>query len=323
LPRFYIRRALRLLPLLACILIVAIIVNRAFHPGYPDRPTQPAIVASAFYYANWFSVNRSPGLGFLGPTWSLSIEEQFYLFWPMLLIGLLALKPSRRTAALTISGATIVAILYRNWFWYRARPQPTFVDYYLKLTGRPPLTDRTEPGITRVYFGSDTRAHQLLLGCALAAVLLWLAPKITRRGIQVMKVVGVLAAIVMASFLLDYPHTSRAWLDQWGAIIFEFAVALFIASVVIAPRARLARLMSLRPMTWTGERAYGMYLIHPIVYAYLGALGLGVWGSTFLHLFVVFLAAWFAFRFIESPALRLKDRFSSGSGRTSAGAWAS
>ncbi len=309
LPRFYLRRALRLLPLLACMLVVALVVNLAFPPGYPGRPDRQGITAAAFYYANWYSLHSTPGLGFLGVTWSLSIEEQFYLCWPLLLIGLLALKRSRRTVALTVCGATLVAIVYRMSFWYRSTPTPSFVDYYLRLTARgrrPPV----EPGITRVYFGSDTRAHQLLLGCAVAALLWWLAPRISEFALSARRVAGIVAAVVAVALLVNRPYTTRAWLDHWGSIIFEFAVAVLIAALVLLPGGLLARALSWRPLTWTGQRAYGIYLIHPVVYQYLGAFHLGDWGSLFLHLAVVFAAAWFAFKYIETPALQLKRRFS-------------
>ncbi|MCU1428003.1 MAG: hypothetical protein JWL83_2003 [Actinomycetia bacterium] len=312
LGNFYLRRALRLLPLLACVLVFAVVVNVAFSAGYPGRPSGQGITAAAFYYANWYTLHHNTGLGFLGVTWSLSIEEQFYLCWPLLLMGLLALKPSRKTVALTIVGATLVSVVYRMSFWYRAKPQRTFVDFYMQLTGRGQIRSQPEPGVSRVYFGSDTRAHQLLLGCALAALLLWLVPRLTARAHRVMHAAGVIAAIVMVSFLCNWPRTSRAWVDHWGALIFELAVAVLIGSLVLAPRAPLTRAMSWRPMTWTGQRAYGLYLIHPIVYQYLGEFGLGDWVSIALRVGVVFAGAWFAYRFIEAPALRLKDRMSTG-----------
>jgi peptidoglycan/LPS O-acetylase OafA/YrhL len=95
-------------------------------------------------------------------------------------------------------------------------------------------------------------------------------------------------------------------------LIFELAVAVLIGSLVLAPRAPLTRAMATRPMTWTGQRAYGLYLIHPIVYQYLGEFGLGDWFAAALRVTVVFVGAWFSYRFIEAPALRLKDRFSTG-----------
>src|SRR5690349_21349742 len=111
LRNFYARRALRLLPLLACVLIVAVVVNLAFPPGYPGRPQRPGIVAAAFYYANWYTMRHNTGLGFLGVTWSLSIEEQFYLVWPVLLVALLSFTTRRSVVALTTFAAFVAAAI--------------------------------------------------------------------------------------------------------------------------------------------------------------------------------------------------------------------
>jgi peptidoglycan/LPS O-acetylase OafA/YrhL len=318
LRNFYARRALRLLPLLGCVLIVAVIVNLAFPPGYPGRPQRQGIVAAAFYYANWYTLRHSTGLGFLGVTWSLSIEEQFYLVWPVLLVALLSVTTRRSIVALTTFAAFLAAVIYRMSFFYRYHPvQPSFVEYYFRLTGRGRALKQQDPGISRVYFGSDTRAHQLLLGCFLAALLLWIVPHMKEPSRRVLRVLGVIGAAVMTAILLDWPGTSRVWLDHWGAMIFEVAVAVLIAAIVVIPGSLLARALAVRPVRWTGQRAYGIYLIHPIIYQYLGDFHLGAWGALGLHLGVVFGLAAFSYRFIETPALRLKDRFASAGGRTS------
>ena len=170
LRNFYVRRALRLLPLLACIIVVAIVINVAFPYGYPGRPAGPGIVAAAFYYANWYTLWHPDTLGILGVTWSLSIEEQFYLLWPVLLMTLLLFKPRRGTVVIATFTAFVVAVVYRTTFFYRHQAPPSFVDFYFRATGRGHLQVQQDPGPTRVYFGSDTRAHQLLLGCFLAAL---------------------------------------------------------------------------------------------------------------------------------------------------------
>jgi peptidoglycan/LPS O-acetylase OafA/YrhL len=310
------------LPLLACVLVVAIIVNLAFPPGYPGRPERQGITAAAFYYANWYTLHHSTGLGFLGVTWSLSIEEQFYLVWPVLLLTLLRFATRRSVVALATFAAFVVAAIYRMSFFYRHQVTSTgtFVGFYLTITGRGRVQAQQNPGISRVYFGSDTRAQQLLLGCFLAAFLLWVVPHMKDVSRWFVRGLGIVGAIVMALILLDTPGITRAELDHWGAMIFEVAVALVIAAIIVVPGSFLARGLALRPLRWTGQRAYGLYLIHPIVYQYLGAFHLGDWGSLGLHFGVVFACAAFSYRFIETPALRLKDHFAGAGGRTSVAA---
>ncbi|MDQ1519575.1 MAG: hypothetical protein QOI55_648, partial [Actinomycetota bacterium] len=202
---FYARRALRLLPLLAVVLVVAIIVNIVASPLSEGRPSRQAITAAAFYYANWFHLRPAGSeLGFLAATWSLSIEEQFYLVWPLLFIGMLRVGLRKGTLfAVTLAAAAASAL----WRLYLVTNHPTkksFVDFYVLLTGQLPRRVQSIAEGShgdRVYFGSDTRADMLLVGCALAILLMWLGPRVTPLARRIVNVLGVVSAVVALWFM--------------------------------------------------------------------------------------------------------------------------
>lgn len=178
---FYRRRVLRLLPALVLLLaaVAAYVIARqqlggpstaeAYNPRYLPRDS----FAALFFIANWLRV-RGTFIGQLSHTWSLAIEEQFYLVWPTVLI--LAAPFTRRRQTLAISvllTLALLSILERIALWSGSGD--------------------------RIYFGTDTRADALLLGCALALLLQrnggirisqwWTAPAVTglvvgRRAIR-------------------------------------------------------------------------------------------------------------------------------------------
>jgi peptidoglycan/LPS O-acetylase OafA/YrhL len=310
---FYARRALRLLPLLAVVLVVAMLVLMVTHPGSPGRPSWPVIGSTAFYIANWSHIWHSGHEGFLSPAWSLAIEEQFYLVWPLVVMGLLALGFGRRTlAALAVAGAA-AAVFWRHHI-LTSPPRPaTFAQYYSWFTFRHPTlaVDVHATRFNRVYFGTDTRADMLLVGCALAIVLGFVAVRLTARTRAGIHVVGALAAVVVVLFLVDVISTSGNWIENWGAVAFELCVAAVIAAVMINSAGLLARFLGWRPFVWIGRRSYGIYLVHLFVFQVIHKhlKWLGGYGSLVVEMMLVFLIAAISFRFLETPALRLKQRF--------------
>jgi peptidoglycan/LPS O-acetylase OafA/YrhL len=316
---FYARRALRLLPLLAVVLLVASIIVLTTRPGTPGRPSWRFITATAFYFANWSHLYRPSPEGFLNPAWSLAIEEQFYLIWPIVLIGLLTLGLRRRSLlAVPLIGAA-ASIVWRHHIMSTPPKAPNFAQYYGWFTFRSNLpSDLPKQRMFRVYFASDTRADMLLVGCALAIALLWLAPKLTplmRRGINWL---GWACALVIALFFADIISTPGNWIENWGAVAFELCVAVVIAAIMLNTRGYLSKFLAIPVLVWIGRRAYGIYLIHQFVYFFIGEpqLHFGVWFGHFgdylsvvVDFALVFIFAGITFWLIETPALRLKKRF--------------
>lgn len=269
---FYIRRALRLLPAFGALLLFQLL--RIALEGNPvlARQMLEATFISATYLINWSRAFQWLPQDVLGHTWSLAMEEQFYLLWP---VSLLLIWKRRPLAWLY--GAIALIIVWRC---------------ALALTGSDP---------ERTYNGFDTHADALLVGCVLA-----LLPAGTPLLAQMRRFPAVPLAALLAIFLF-LPH--RTVLTQtFGLTI----AALCAAWLVVAAGADtwLKRLMSLKPLTYTGRISYGWYLWHfPILMIGLNNLpGLSAWGKAGLVL-SAYPVAMASYHFIERPFLALRPRF--------------
>ncbi|MGH9083147.1 MAG: acyltransferase family protein, partial [Acidimicrobiales bacterium] len=242
LGRFWLRRARRLLPALFVMLFVTVLWATLF-----DRVELPGLrqdmLPAVFYFSNWWYIfdhvsyfARSGPLPVLGHLWSLAIEEQFYLVWPLVLLGALRWVHSRRVlvaGALTLAAASALemALLYS------------------------PYVDPT-----RVYDGTDTRAFALLIGAALAFA--WPRDHAFRPVNPGARwLLDGVGAASLAGILVLYWQTSQydPFVYRGGLVLLSMATALLIA-VCVHPGARLTRLLGVLPLRWVGERSYGMYL---------------------------------------------------------------
>lgn len=289
---FWLGRARRLLPALFLMLGVVVAWVVLFGPAQPTE-FREAVGAAALYVANWQLVFQhisyfarfgppSP----LGHLWSLGVEEQFYIFWPLLLMIGMRLVRERtsvsgvrpRLAALTLllvgASALEMALLYH------------------------PSLDPS-----RVYYGTDTRAFELLAGAALAMV--WpsakLRPNVTegaRRVLDGAGLIGLLAILAMIWRTGEY----SSFLYQGGFVLLSAATALLLASLA-HPASRLGTLMGCRPLRWIGERSYGIYLWHmPIIALTTPADAHGVnLGRAALQVAATFCVAALSWRLVEQP----------------------
>ncbi len=264
--RFYERRARRLLPaLVVLVLLVACYSQLGVpHGSLPGLPGQ--IVGTMAYVGNWtliaahstyFSLGLPPSP--LQHTWSLAIEEQFYLVWPLLLVGI-RLLTRRRTniAVLCVLGSLGCALF-------------TAVRY------------EQGASINGLYFATETHATTMLLGAALACLLLtttgsdrpFLRAPRTRRGLA--NALGLVAwALVIVAFLTV--SGTGAGLYRGGYVAFGAVVAAAIALTVLVEDSWSARALSLGPVAYIGRISYGIYLYHfPLFlwidHAHTGLLG--------------------------------------------------
>jgi peptidoglycan/LPS O-acetylase OafA/YrhL len=213
---FYRRRAVRLLPALGALIIALVALGWAT-PGDAER--------AAFYVSNWVQASGTD-LRYLSHTWSLAVEEQFYLVWPAVFM-LLGRRP--RTLLIVAFGGAGLSILVRMSLWTGPAASP------------------------RVYFGSDTRGDAILLGCALGLLLAGGYRIVVSRKAAV--VAGVVLAVVTAVF------TSQAFFYRWGLALAAVSSVVIVARVAARPAGPSA-LLERPALVRVGRLSYALYLWH-------------------------------------------------------------
>jgi peptidoglycan/LPS O-acetylase OafA/YrhL len=287
LGQFWIRRARRLLPALF-LMLAAVSVWVALFDSSQLSGVRRQVWAAVLYVSNWSTIeqNGSYFAKFAPPLpldhlWSLAIEEQFYLIWPLLLlVGIWFLRSRRRMALVTLvlagASALAMALVYHRGY---------------------------DP--TRAYEGTDTRAFGLLIGCALAMV--W--PMRPRPGgprpgaSRVLDLVGV-AGLVGIAGLVAGTSTLSPFLYPYGFLLLSFATAALLVSVV-NPAGTVGAVLGWTPLRWIGVRSYGIYLWHwPIVVLLLPQHNTFDAGWAALAVAVTFAVSALSWRYVEEPIRR-------------------
>ncbi len=275
---FWARRARRLLPALFLVLVaiaVYVVLNGRFGP--PGSAAQVDLsglrgddLATLFYVANWHAIfaHQSYFAQFSAPsplehTWSLAIEEQFYLVWPpvLLLILTLARGAWRRVGMIVtvvgaLASAGLMALLYH------------------------PAADPT-----RLYFGTDTHAFDMLAGATIAMIAA-ARPQPGRRARLTLHIAAPVAAVALGVFWVTAGTTTglpKGWMFQGGFLICAVLAAIVVADARQFHQGPLAAVLSTQPLRWIGMISYGIYLWHWPIIVYLNGARTG-WPQPWLDL---------------------------------------
>lgn len=290
LAAFWIRRARRLFPaLLALLPAVALYAVTFAKPGELLRIRYDGFATLA-YIANWRAIfaGRSYWDMFEAPsplehTWSLAIEEQFYVLWPLLTVAVLKLsRGSRRIMLGTSLILGILSTLALVWFGTKIG------------------------GTDRAYLGTDTRGAAILFGAVLACFLAGRdsssSPSESPWPLRLLDGFGLLAALGLgvAWVRMDGQH---AFLYRGGFFITELAVLVLIVCATRGAQSIVARAFAFRPLTWMGLVSYGVYLWHWPIYVILSPERMHFSGLplTALRLSATFAVSLVSYRFLEQP----------------------
>lgn len=292
---FYLRRIRRLLPALFLVLIASVLVSGLFvaDAAYQVRRDLPWAIAFVlnwsylFFEQSYFvNISRPPLLQHL---WSLSIEEQFYVIWPLLIIGLYKLPLRRVTPRQKVFVLSLVlALASTAWMMY------------LSISNDFPIPN--DP--SRVYFGTDTHAMGLLIGCATAA--LWRSEKLSLRltpdRATAMNGIGFLSLAGIAYFFLFVGELNE-FLYRGGFLVLSILTAVLIV-IAAHPGLKFGARLGNPVLKWFGDRSYGIYLWHWPVFV-LMRTGIDVqWSEPIIFvakIAIVLVISDLSYRFVELP----------------------
>ncbi len=281
---FWVRRARRLFPAVLSLMPAVGLYSLALADAAERSRIRGDGLATLAYVANWRSIfaSRSYWEMFLAPsplehTWSLAIEEQFYVVWPLLVTGLLVWARVGARGLMAVSAALAAASMLAMGL----------------------LFDSTHT--ERVYLGTDTRGAAILLGAALACVLALKGPLASRAGVRALDAAGALAFVGLAVAWARLDGTSL-FLYRGGFWLTELAGLVLIACAAHEESA-VARALSVTPLRWLGLASYGIYLWHWPIYVTLSQerVHVGGWGLTALRLGATFAVAAASYRWFEQP----------------------
>ncbi len=292
---FWARRARRLLPALFVMLIGVAVLYGAFVPAGTYPTLRGDSLSALFYFANWHFIFSGSDYfhmtGLTSPlihTWSLAVEEQFYLVWPLVFLAVFKIWGSLR-ALLIVAVTGVLASALEMAFLY----SPT--------------------DINRLYFGTDTHAQSVLVGATLAVGLRMWAER-TRKGDEgnwqartpggrlMLTAVGFIGLAVSTVLLLKV-SSADALTYHGGFLLAALATAAVLLSVSCAQYSPVARLLSLAPFTFIGRISYGMYLWHFPLFTFINEerTGLSPWPLFVVRVIPTIGVAMLSFFLVERP----------------------
>jgi peptidoglycan/LPS O-acetylase OafA/YrhL len=281
---FWLRRARRLLPALVLVLLAVAIFGAFVAHDDEALGLRGDLLGSLFYVQNWRLVFSGQGyfaqFGSPSPLrhmWSLAIEEQWYLIWPLVFLGIVRVtRASRRAITAVILALTAVS------------------------AGLMALLANHGGDHTRAYYGTDTRAQALLIGAALAVTFGARRGGLSAGAARLGQAAGVLGAAFLGWFVIEQSDTWSPLYRGGFTLVALAAAGLIVAAMTPGP---IRRLLSLPPLPAIGLISYGLYLWHWPVYVVLSPDRTGLDGNRLLlvRLAVTFVAALASYFLVERP----------------------
>ena len=290
LPQFWLRRVRRLMPAIVLVIVCTAALCTLLDHSLLTK-LRDDMWAALLWVTNWWYIFQDASyfdaLGAPSPLthfWSLAIEEQFYLVWPVVLLvahkaGVKRTAMRNATLAIALLSALEMALLYN------------------------PLDDPS-----RVYYGTDTRAFSLLIGAWLAFV--WpshllgaqKSVHLTKQVRSILDGVGLVAPVALLA-LIVFVDGFSPFLYRGGILLASILTAIVIA-VMVHPASLLGRIAGAKPLVWIGLRSYGIYLWHFPLFLLMNPrnfTGETPWWMYLVQVVVVFACAAFSYRFVENP----------------------
>lgn len=288
LKNFFLRRSLRLLPAYWIFLISVYLFGSYICQNSDDIETLYGnynFVAAFFYFTNWhwLIIGKAP-IG-LGHTWSLAIEEQFYILWSLILF--LAFKEGKSRSLIFLGTLSLIIFLI-------------LLRTFRVLNG-------TEHSV--IYFTTDSRMDSLLIGALFSMIFMW---KIIPTHFYESKVFRflVIFAGFAAFWIIFFGNTGRDFFI-WKLPVFSTSIGLMVLSLAACGKSLAHSFLENKYLCWIGKISYGLYLWHLITIEISGKFFQPSFTLVLTAISLAFLISAISFYLIEMPFLKMKYRFGS------------
>lgn len=247
---FYARRFLRLGPALLALLIVFCVFSVLAFTGEEARSNLAGAAIAGIYMTNWARAFQWHAPQLLGHTWSLAIEEQFYLLWPVVLVVALRVFRNRRSVMGLAAGLALLSCAWRLWLVTHGAESP------------------------RTFNGLDTRADGLMVGCCLGiAFASGFVEGTMRQRVSAATKFLTPCALVGLGLLAALSRWDARWMHLGGFTVGALCAGWIITHLLVSRDTVLHVFLSNRALMWVGSVSYGLYLWHYAVFRTMSRFG--------------------------------------------------